>query len=168
MRRRWISNIYVIDHKARPEDEGKVFLYSYPKTIYEMLKEKREPTFADQKAFNPFNFWQGANFRLRVRKKDGFPNYDSSEFEAPGPFLSDEELNQVYGQLHPLAAEVTPDKFKPYDELKRKLEEVLGASPKAASPWEAVEQTQPSLGNVDATEDEAIELFQSFVANRTT
>lgn len=134
----FISNILVIKHPSRPEDEGKVFLYEYGKKIYDKIMDKMNPPFPDVRPFNPFDFDTGANFRLRVMKKDGFTNYDKSEFDAPSPLGDDATLERVWHQCHSLRAEVAPDKFKSYDVLKQKLDDVMGDAqrPARAEPLE--------------------------------
>jgi hypothetical protein len=125
----YISNIYVVKHPANPEDEGKVFLYEYGKKVYDKINEKVFPP-ADEDDIEPipvFDFWKGANFRLRIKDVEGYRNYDSSSFDAPKPLFDDDaKLEEIFNQEHSLLAEVAPDKFKSYDELKKRLNEVLG------------------------------------------
>lgn len=126
----YVSNILVIKDEKQPETEGKVFLFSYGPKIKKKIEEALKPTFPDQPKFLPFDFETGANFKLRIRKGDGgFRNYDSSEFDTPGPLfgkVSDEAYEKIWSAQHSLTDLVTPDKFKSYAELKRKLEDVLG------------------------------------------
>jgi hypothetical protein len=123
----FIANVYIVKHPARPSDEGKVFMYKFGAKLWGKLNDKMNPDEEDIAPMNPFDFWKGANFRLRVRKVEGFPNYDKSEFD-PVSALSDddEELKAIWKSCHKLSAEVAPDKFKPYKELKDKMEQVLG------------------------------------------
>lgn len=124
----FITNIYVVRHRARPSDEGKVFLYEFGKKIWEKLEDKMNPSDEDRKPMNPFDLWTGANFRLRIANVAGFRNYDKSEFDEAGPLLDDDQkLESIWKQAHSLAAEIAPDKFKSYDELKKKLASVLGS-----------------------------------------
>lgn len=125
----YISNILVISDPANPENNGKEFLFKYGKKIFAKLKEAMQPPFPDKQPINPFDFWEGANFKLKVRTGDGgFPNYDSSEFEAPSALFNGEEdkLNKVWANCYSLKAEIAPNKFKSYDELKSRLDQVLG------------------------------------------
>lgn len=125
----FVSNIYVVKHPSRPEDEGKVFLYKYGQKIFDKIKEKMIPPEdePDLEPVNVFDFWEGANFRLRMKKVKGFNNYDDSTFDAPKPLLSDDaELEAIFEQEHSLLAEVATDKFKTYEELKKRMYEVLG------------------------------------------
>lgn len=130
----FITNIYVVKHKARPADEGKVFLYEFGKKIWDKLNDKMSPDDEDKKPMNPFDLWTGANFRLKIAQVAGFRNYDKSEFDEIGPLsASDEEMKAIWEQTHSLSAEIAPDKFLSYDELKRKLDSILGAAPRQAS-----------------------------------
>ena len=113
-----------------PENEGKVFLYRFGKKIFDKLTEAMSPQFEDETAVNPFDFWEGANFKLKVRKVDGYWNYDKSEFEGTSALLDgdDAKLEDVYGKLHSLKKFLEEDNFKPYDEIRSKLNRVLTGS----------------------------------------
>jgi hypothetical protein len=122
----YIANIYVVKDPAHPENEGKVFLYKFGKKIFDKINEKMNPEFDDEKPLNPFDLWAGANFKLKIRKVEGYRNYDKSEFEEPAPLLDDDDdMEAVWKSQHSLAELVSADKFKSYDELKRRLEKVL-------------------------------------------
>ena len=124
----YISNVLVIRDPANPENEGKVFLYKYGKKIFDKVKDVMQPTFEDEKPVNPFDLWEGANFKLRIRQVEGYRNYDKSEFDGPSPLAEDDaELERVWKQAHSLAAFLDPSNFKSYDELKAKLNAVLGS-----------------------------------------
>lgn len=123
----FISNIYVVSDKAHPENEGKVFLFKYGKKIFDKLNAAMNPEFEDEEPINPFDFWNGANFKLKIRNVENYRNYDKSEFEAPAPLLDDdEELEKIWKQQHSLQAFLSDEHFKSYDELKQKLYRVLG------------------------------------------
>lgn len=129
---RYISNIYVVKHPARPEDEGKVFLYKYGQKIFEKINAKVSPSEEDMavdpdlESVNVFDFWDGCNFRLKVKRVSNFPNYDDSSFDAPKALSDDDAmLETIFKQEHSLLAEVAADKFKSYEELKKRLYEVL-------------------------------------------
>lgn len=124
----YISNVLVIRDPANPENEGKVFLYKYGKKIFDKIKDVMQPTFEDEKPVNPFDLWEGANFKLRIRQVEGYRNYDKSEFDGPAPLSDDDaELERIWKQSHSLAAFLDPSNFKSYDELKAKLNAVLGS-----------------------------------------
>lgn len=125
---RYISNVLVISDSKNPENEGKVFLYKYGPRIFQKLEGAMKPEFEDEVAFNPFDFWKGANFKLKARKLDGQRSYDKSEFEKPEPLFGgdDEALEKLYGKLYSLKAELAPEQFKSYDELKKRLDRVCG------------------------------------------
>lgn len=122
----FISNIYVIKDKANPENDGKVFKFQYGKKIFDMLNAQMNPEFDDEAPVNPFDLWEGANFRLRFKKKDGYRNYDASKFDDPAPLAdSDDEMEAIWKQAVPLQSIVASDKFKSYDDLKTRLNNVL-------------------------------------------
>ena len=124
----YVSNIMVITDQGNPDNEGKVFLYKYGKKIYDKIMDVMQPQFADETPVNPFDFWGGANFKLKIRQVEGYRNYDKSEFDASAPLLDgdDTKLEEVYNQLKSLTEFVDPNNFKSYAELQRKLFEVLG------------------------------------------
>lgn len=123
----YYSNIYVVKDPANPENEGKVFLYKYGKKIFDKLNDLMNPSFEDEKPINPFDLWNGANFKLKIRKLEGYPNYDKSEFDAPGPLSQDDdELEAIYNKEFSLVEMLDPKHFKTYDELKSKLDRALG------------------------------------------
>ncbi len=123
----YISNIYVVKDPANPENEGKVFLYKYGKKIFDKLTAAMQPEFEDEEAIDPFDFWQGANFKLKAKNVAGYRNYDSSEFTATSPLLKDDDaLEGLWKKEFSLAELVAADQFKSYDELKKRLEYVLG------------------------------------------
>jgi len=128
-RLQYISNIYVVQDQAHPENEGKVFLFKYGKSIFDMIQAAGEPQFEDESPVNVFNLFNGANFKLKARKADGFVKYDKSSFEEPSQWLkTEEEMETLYNGFYSLEAEIAEDKFKSYEELKKKFARVIGAS----------------------------------------
>ena len=126
---KYYANIYVVKDAKHPEHEGKVMLFKFGKKIFDKITEAMNPEFADEEALNPFDLWKGADFKLKIRKVDGYWNYDKSEFAAPAPLLdTDDELEEVWKKEYSLKAFTAPDQFKNYDELKEKLNRVLTGS----------------------------------------
>jgi hypothetical protein len=123
----YISNIVVVSDAKHPENEGKVFLYRYGKKIFDKIKDKMSPPeeFVDEVPMDPFNFWEGANFKLKIRKVEGYRNYDKSEFDAASPLGSDDEIKAVWDQCYSLVKEIDASHFKSYEDLKKNLEAVL-------------------------------------------
>ena len=125
----YFSNIYVVKDSANPENEGKVFLYRFGKKIFDKIMEAMQPAFDDEVAINPFDFWKGANFKLKIRKVDGYWNYDKSEFEGVSPVLDDDDaLEKMWKTQYSLAEFSAPTNFKSYDELKTRLDTVLSGT----------------------------------------
>ena len=121
------ANIYVVQDKANPQNEGKVFLYKFGKKIFDKIMEAMQPEYEDETAINPFDFWQGANFKLKLKKVAGYWNYDSSEFAAPSPLLDDDDaLEALWKKQYSLQALVAADQFKSYEDLEKRLKMVLG------------------------------------------
>ena len=123
----YYSNIYVVKDPANPANEGRVFLFKYGKKIFDKIMEAMQPEFEDETPINPFDFWQGANFKLKLVKKDGYWNYDKSEFDRVAPLLDDDDaLEGVWKKQYSLTALVAPDQFKTYEQLETRLKLVLG------------------------------------------
>ena len=126
----YYSNIYVVKDPTNPSNEGKVFLFKYGKKIFDKIMEAMQPEFEDESPINPFDFWQGANFKLKIVKKDGFWNYDKSEFDSVAPLLDDDDaLEAIWKKEYSLAAVTAADQFKSYEDLERRLKYVLGKKP---------------------------------------
>jgi len=151
-RLKYVSNIYVLKDPANPENEGKVFLYAFGKKIFDKLNDLMNPTFEDEDPVNPFDLWEGANFRLKIRQFEGYPNYDKSEFDAPEPlFDDDDKLESVWTAQHSLQEIVDPKNFKSYTELKTKLYRVLALAEDSPEPTAA-------FAAYDTDEDDDLDL----------
>ena len=171
----YMSNIYVVKDPANPENEGKVFLFKYGKKIFDKLTAAMQPEFEDEEAIDPFDFWQGANFKLKAKNVAGYRNYDSSEFAAVSPLLDDDDaLEGLWKKQYSLAEIVAADQFKSYEDLKKRLEYVLGSKRPAQDPdvfeedndrGEAEElvtaavSAPPTTSTVDKDEDDALSYF---------
>jgi len=180
----FISNIYVVKDPAHPENEGKVFLYKYGKKIFDKLNEAMNPQFEDEKPVNPFDLWEGANFKLKIRQVEGYRNYDKSEFESVVPLLDDDEnLEKIWRTEYALQPFLDASNFKSYEELKAKLNKVLGLDGKSISntraetesPWDdevskpaPVMKTKaaPVMETVSADDDDedSMEFFKRLAA----
>ena len=181
----YYSNIYIVSDPANPENEGKVFLYKYGKKIFDKIQEAMKPEFADETAINPFDFWGGANFKLKIRRVEGYQNYDKSEFDKASPLFDDDaKLEEIYNKQYDLNEFTAPDKFKSYEALKKRLENVLGLNQPVKRPvldeevededtgrGSFVEPTTPARtpapavasGASDEDEDESLSYFAKLV-----
>jgi len=132
----YVTNILVLSDPSNPQNEGKVFLYKFGKKIFDKIMDVMQPSFADETPVNPFDFWDGADFKLKIRNVEGYRNYDKSEFaSASALYESDEsKLESVYNQLHNLSEFTDPKNYKSYDELKAKLMRVLGEEADMGAP----------------------------------
>lgn len=138
----YTSNIYVVSDPASPENEGKVFLFSYGKKIFDKIQEAIFPPFPGKKSFDPFDLWDGANFLLKIRKVGGYQNYDLSNFDTNGPLLADEaEMETIWNKEYSLTELVAPDKFKAYAELKKQLDLVIGCDTESDAVFTAYTET---------------------------
>ena len=123
----YVSNVLVIKDPTNPQNEGQVRLYKYGKKIWDKINDQMNPEFEDETPLNPFDLWEGANFKLKIRKVDGFSNYDKSEFEASTPVNDeDSKMEELWKTEHSLSEFTDPKNFKTYSELKEKLDRVLG------------------------------------------
>ena len=125
----FISNIYVVRDPANPSNEGKVFLFKYGKKIYDKINNAMYPEFEDEKAVNPFDMWEGADFKLKIRKVEGYRNYDKSEFDSPAALLDDDDkLEKLWQSEHSLTSFTEKKEFKAYADLSNRLAKSLGQS----------------------------------------
>jgi len=123
----YVVNVLVVSDPGNPDNEGKVFLYKFGKKIFDKLNEAMNPEFEDESPMNPFDFWAGADFKLKIRNVEGYRNYDKSEFDSPRPLSEDDdELEKIWKSQYSLQELVDPKNFKSYDELKAKMNRVLG------------------------------------------
>ena len=140
----YVSNVLIVSDPKNPQNEGKVFLFKYGKKIYDKINEKLNPEFPDESPVNPFHFWKGANFKLKVRKYEGYPNYDKSEFDDVSALFDgdDIKIEKVWKSAYSLKEFVSAEQFKSYDELKTKLDRVLGAGGAAAKAAPKIEDDE--------------------------
>ena len=167
----YYSNIYVVKDPTNPQNEGKVFLFKYGKKIFDKIMEAMQPEFEDETPINPFDFWQGANFKLKIVKKDGYWNYDKSEFDRVAPLLDDDDaMETLWKKQYSLTALTAADQFKSYEDLERRLKMVLGQK---TSPTQsrAVMEQEDSLEEFEQTssvQDRVVEeLEQSYARSKT-
>ena len=152
----YYSNIYVVKDSGNPDNEGKIFLYKYGKKIHDKIMDAvNGDELEGREGFNPFDFWTGADFKLRVKKVAGYPNYDSSEFNTPGTLedLDDGQLESIWNRQHKLQALVAADQFKSYDALKARLDLVLNRKTAASASPEPV--AAPSISSKPSFEKPA-------------
>ena len=155
----YFSNIYVVSDTKHPENEGKVFLFRYGKKIFDKVMAAMQPEFEDEKAINPFDFWEGANFKLKIRKVAGYWNYDSSDFDNPSAlFDTDEKIEETWKTAYPLAEFSAATNFKSYEELKTRLDTVLSGSVTVGNVANQLEDAPIASAKVDsvAVESSAI------------
>jgi len=144
----YVSNIYVVSDPKHPENEGKVFLYRYGMKIFNKIKDQMFPEFQDETPMDPFDFWEGANFKLKIRNFEGYRNYDKSEFEASTE-LDEDVAKDLWenDKIYDLEEFLDPSKFKSYDDLKAKFNRVVAAAPTQKRP--TAEQTFDTLETAD-------------------
>ena len=190
-RLKYIANVLVIKDSGNPANEGKVFMYQFGKKIFDKLNDMMNPQFEDENPVNPFDFWEGANFRLKIRQFEGYPNYDKSEFDSPSPIADDDsDIEAIWKQQHKLQELVAEKNFKDYNELKAKLYRVLnlsgdapnatgtaeeetdtdldmssfGAKTQDAAPMKEVSTPSPSPATIDDDDEDRLLSQRSFLA----
>ena len=164
----YISNIYVVKDPTNPENEGKVFLYKFGKKIFDKLTAAMQPEFEDEEAIDPFDFWKGANFKLKAKNVAGYRNYDSSEFSATSALLDDDDaLEALWKKQYSLEEFTAADQFKPYADLEKRLNSVLNTSRPPVAPEVATEEEEivtvpptPVTASATPTDDDALSYFQ--------
>lgn len=155
----YIANIMVISDPKNPENEGQIKLYKFGKKIFDKISEAMNPEFADETPMNPFDFWEGANFKIKIRQVEGYRNYDKSEFDTAAPLSDDDaKLEKIWKSEHSLKEFIDPKHFKAYDALKDRLTLVLGLNgvTQIASKAEDTTLTPQMIG-----EDDEMDYFKS-------
>ena len=157
----YVANIYVVSDPANRENEGQVKLFKFGKKIFDKLTEATNPEFADETPINPFDMWNGANFKLKIRNVESYRNYDKSEFDNPGPLKSDDaELEKIWKSEHSLKEFSDASNFKSYDQLRARLDKALGfegIAPKSKAE-DLIDEVTKTSSNVDLSSDEDGEL----------
>lgn len=179
----YISNVLIIDDPKHPENNGQVKLFKYGKKIFDKIMDKARPTFEDEEPVNVFDYWDGANFKLRMKTVDGYPNYDTSSFSDPTPVASsDEKILEIANSQYKLAEFLDRKNFKSYDELKQKLEQVLGdvgdsgpsaaeiaeqdyTPPPSAAPKAQASKPAPKMPEVTDDDDDVMGFFAKIASD---
>jgi len=167
----YTANVYILKDPAHPENEGTIKLYRFGKKIFDKINDLMNPEFEDESPVNPFDLWAGANFKMKIRKVEGYSNYDKSEFEAPSALLEDDDkMEEIWKSENSLKELVSEDKFKSFDELQTKLNRVLGLGSEFSSTPKYVDvpfdggkpYTAPPKPAVESTNDgdESMDYFQ--------
>ena len=158
----YYSNILVIEDSMNAENEGKVFLFRYGKKIFEKIESVMNPEFKDETPINPFDFWAGADFKLKIRKVEGYANYDKSEFAAPTPLLDgdDGKLEELWKTQHSLQGILAPENFKSYQELESRFNTVIAHDAGGEFVGTIEESTSDPIASVDAPEDTTLDYFK--------
>jgi len=175
----YVANVQVVTDPSNPANDGKVFLYKFGKKIFDKIMDVMQPQFADESPVNPFDFWAGANFKLKIQQVAGYRNYDKSEFANPSAISSnDAQIEAVYNTLYSLKDFVDPKNYKSYDELKARLNKVLGETTVRttaesisldetdySSPMTGV-RSAPAMAapSVDEDEDDTLSYFQKLAS----
>ncbi len=145
----YYSNIYVVKDSTNPENEGRVFLFKYGKKIHDKVLAAMQPEFEDETPINPFDFWEGADFKLKIRKLDGYWNYDKSEFDSVAPLLDDDDaLEAIWKKQYSLAEFTSPTSFKSYEDLERRLNQVLRVQQRRVVADESYEDESEGRGSI--------------------
>ena len=175
----YVANILVESDPSNPENEGKVFLYTFGKKIFDKIMDMMQPQFQDEEPVNPFDFWEGASFKLKIRNVEGYRNYDKSEFSWPAPLSNDDdELETIYNQLYDLNEFTDPSNYKTYEELEQRLHLVLGQieTPRStsqqvemetvreAAPMRSTPAPEPRSISTDDDEEDTMSFFSKLAA----
>ena len=150
---RYVANVLIVSDPSAPENEGQVKLYRFGKKIFDKIMDSMQPQFPDEKPVNPFDMWEGADFTIKIRKVEGYPNYDASTFKGPTPVNgSDDELEAIYNKQHVMAEFTDPKEYKSYADLQKRLATVLGEqAPRPTMKQEAALELNDEIPTFDST-----------------
>jgi hypothetical protein len=179
----YVCNVLVVSDPSNPQNEGKVKLYKFGKKIFDKIKDVMQPQFQDEEPLNPFDFWKGADFKIKIRQVEGYRNYDKSEFDKPKTVSDDDaEIETIWSGEHSLSDFLDARHFKSYDELKKKLEQVLNATgtsvraeaadldkprsaPAATSSADRVQARAAAKPAVEEEDDDSLSYFSKLAAD---
>jgi hypothetical protein len=140
----YVCNVLIVSDPGNPANEGKVKIYKFGKKIFDKIKDVMQPQFQDEESVNPFDFWKGADFKIKIRQVEGYRNYDKSEFDKPKAVSEDDaDIEKIWSEEHSLSEFLDARHFKSYDELKKKLEQVLNATGASTARAESVDLEKP-------------------------
>ena len=156
----YYSNILVLEDSANKENEGKVFLFRYGKKIFEKITSVMNPEFKDETPLNPFDFWEGANFKIKIRQVEGYVNYDKSEFADQSKLFDgdDEKCEVIWNQQHSLQDLVSADNFKSYQELEARFNTVVGSGSNFEESIESEDAVEPAVK--ESSNDDSLDYFK--------
>jgi hypothetical protein len=158
----YYSNIYVVNDPKNPDNNGKVFLFKYGKKIHDKILAAMQPEFQDETPVNVFDFWEGANFKIKIKTVGGYWNYDASEFSSPAVLSSDDdEMEAIWKQAYSLEAFVAPSEFKSYEDLETRMNSVLGAAPATRQAQQEEEQDPAPVAASTRQRDVDLPSFKS-------
>lgn len=153
----YVANVYVVSDPGNPDNEGKVFLFKFGKKIFDKIMDVMQPAFQDEQPVNPFDFWEGADFKLKIRNVEGYRNYDKSEFSAPAALSDDEsKLEAIYEKQYNLQEFLDPKNYKSYAELKARLMRVLGQEAEVGTPTMHEERVMNEPADAPAPKQPAV------------
>lgn len=173
----YYSNILVINNPANPDLEGQVMLFRYGAKIFDKIKSAMKPEFEEDAAIDPFDFWTGADFRLRVKQVAGYPNYDDSTFCSMSVLNGDDEkLQEIWEKEYSLQELISPDKFKSDEEFTKRLDFVLGnkqttvhddseSQEEELDMMKELEESYASRSGGSSEEEDALAYFEQLAAN---
>ena len=154
----YIANVYIVSDPKHPENNGQVKLFKFGKKIFDKITAAMNPDFQDEEAVNPFDLWKGANFKLKIRKVDGYQNYESSSFDSAGPLSDDDsELEAIWKKEFSLKEQIADSKFKSYEELQNRLNKVLGLNGEVVPAKTTVETIKEQVRKAPKIDEETIE-----------
>lgn len=163
----YVANILVVSDPANKANEGQVRLFKFGKKIFDKITEAMNPEFEDEKPVNPFDFWEGANFKLKIRNVEGYRNYDKSEFAEKSALFDgdDAKLEELWKKEHGLKEFVEKKQFKSYEQLKSRLDKVLGFEgvtvPKSKAEDTVLKHDDVPFDTSSNADDEDLDYFKS-------
>ncbi len=166
----YVANVLIVSDPKNPENEGQVKLFKFGKKIFDKISEAMNPEFDDEKPINPFDFWEGANFKLKIRNVEGYRNYDKSEFDSPEALFggNDEKLETLWKKEYSLQEFIDPKQFKPYETLKSRLEKVLGfeGAPIRSKAEDTIAKIDENIDTSNTGDEDDLDYFKSLAEER--
>lgn len=134
---KFASNVYVIKDNGNPDNNGKVFYWTYGVKLLDKIKAVLNPSedliAAGIQPINVFDPIDGANMILvRTKKsKNDFPSYDNTTFDKPSALFTDiEEAKRFIEENCYDLNEIIlgEDTFEPYEKLLAKFKKAIAGT----------------------------------------
>lgn len=166
----YYANILVVDDKAAPDNNGKVFLFKFSAAIKKMIDQAFDPSIPTNPTFDPFDPFDGAELHLTFmgeeRSFNGWNGLVPADMSKESSWVNnpmcggdEAKIEETMELAYSLQDFIDPALFKSYAVLKERLLAVLGLESGEESVVPDTKQVSNSTGAAPANtgDDQAVE-----------